>query len=60
MVGADGTVTEGGYPGVSGLDGGFCVLELASPEDAVAWAVKLARACRCPQELRRLGDDPDA
>lgn len=40
------------------LDGGFAVLRVASQDEAVAWAARLAAACRCPQEVRRFGDDP--
>lgn len=59
-VAADGAVSEGGYPGARPLDGGFAVLELPSREAAIAWAAKLARACRCAQELRVFGFDPQA
>jgi hypothetical protein len=37
------------------LDGGFCVLDLPSREDAIRWAGKIAKACRCSQELREFG-----
>jgi hypothetical protein len=52
LVSADGSVTEGGYPWAPSLDGGFTVLELPSREEAVAWAARIAKACRCDQELR--------
>lgn len=55
LVDADGTVTADLYPESADLSGGFCVLELESRERALAWAAKLAEACRCPQELRRFG-----
>lgn len=58
LVSADGTVTQGGYPWAPTLDGGFTVLELPSREDAIAWAVRIAKACRCDQELRVFGLDP--
>lgn len=58
LVSADGTVAEGGYPWAPPLNGGFTVLELPSREAAVAWAARLARACRCDQELRVFGFDP--
>jgi hypothetical protein len=60
MVAADGTVTSGTYPQTREFDGGFCVLELPSREAAVRWAAKIARACRCPQELREFGYDPES
>jgi hypothetical protein len=57
-VAADGTVATGGYPWAPTLDGGFAVLELPSRDDAIAWAARLATACRCDQELRVFGDAP--
>jgi hypothetical protein len=47
LVSADGSVAEGGYPWAPPLDGGFTVLELPSREEAVAWAARIAKACRC-------------
>ncbi|MBB4865760.1 hypothetical protein HNP46_004661 [Pseudomonas nitritireducens] len=60
LVSADGSVTPGGYPWAPTLDGGFTVLELPCVGDAIAWAARLAKACRCPQELRVFGFDPRA
>ena len=58
LVAADGTVAEGGYEWAPPLNGGFTVLELPTREDAIAWAARIARACRCRQELRVFGYDP--
>jgi hypothetical protein len=60
MVAADGTVTNETYPQTKEFDGGFCVLELPSREAAVHWAAKIAEACRCSQELREFGYDPES
>lgn len=60
MVASDGSVARETYPQVRGLDGGFCVLELPSREAAVQWAGKIAKACRCPQELREFGYDRES
>lgn len=60
LVSADGAVTPGGHPGGPALTGGFTVLELPSPGDAVAWAARIARACRCDQELHVFGEDPQS
>jgi hypothetical protein len=57
LVSADGSVSNEIYPG-SYLKGGFCVLELPTRGDAVEWATKIARACRCSQELREFMYDP--
>lgn len=60
LVAADGAVSDGGYPWAPALNGGFTVLELPSREDAVAWAARLATACRCAQELRVFHLDPQS
>ncbi len=60
LVSADGGVAEGGYPWAPPLNGGFTVLELPSREEAVAWAARIAKACRCNQELREFGFDPQS
>jgi hypothetical protein len=60
LVSANGTVVEGGYPWAPPLNGGFTVLELPSREEAVAWAARIAKACRCQQELRVFMFDPDS
>lgn len=59
-VSADGRVQAGGYPWAPPLTGGFAVLELATRAEALAWASKLAQACRCDQEVRVFGEDPRA
>lgn len=58
LVAADGAVAEGGYPWAPALDGGFTVLELPSRDEAVSWAARIAKACRCAQELRVFQFDP--
>jgi hypothetical protein len=58
LVSADGTVAKGGYPWAPPLNGGLTVLELPSREEAVAWAARIAKACRCDQELRVIVIDP--
>ena len=55
LVAADGAVATGGYPWAPALDGGFAVLELSTRDEAIAWAARLATACRCAQELRVFG-----
>ena len=59
-VAGDGTVVDGTYPEFERLDGGHTVLELPSREAAVGWAAKIADACRCPQEVRQFGYDPES
>lgn len=60
MVAADGTVTNETYPQTKEFDGGFCVLDLPSRQAAVTWAAKIAKACRCSQELREFGYDAES
>ncbi|HSD37640.1 MAG TPA: YciI family protein [Rhodocyclaceae bacterium] len=60
MVAADGSVRNETYPQTREFDGGFCVLELPSHKAAVEWATKIAGACRCAQELREFGYDPES
>lgn len=60
LVSADGTVAQGGYPWAPALNGGFTVLELPSREAAIAWAARIAKACRCEQELRVFQFDPQS
>ena len=57
LVSGDGVITSATYPG-SRLSGGFLVIEAATRQDAVSWASKIARACRCAQELREFMYDP--
>lgn len=57
---ADGAVQNGTYPQTKDFDGGFCVLKLPSREAAVVWAAKIAKACRCAQEVREFGQDPES
>jgi hypothetical protein len=59
-VAADGAITEGGYPWAPPLDGGFTVLELPSRKEAITWAARIAKACRCDQELRVFQFDPQS
>lgn len=60
LVSADGSAAEGGYPWAPPLNGGFTVLELSTRKEAVAWAARFAKACRCDQELRVFGFDPES
>ena len=59
IVATDGTVTDGPYPETKEVVGGFAVVDVASREEALAWAAKTAVACRCAQEVRELMPDPE-
>lgn len=58
MVARDGSVTAGTYPQTKELNGGFTVVDVPTREAALEWAAKLARACRCAQEVREFQFDP--
>jgi hypothetical protein len=59
VVATDGMVTDGPYPETKEVIGGFSVVDVPSREEALAWAAKIAVACRCPQEVRELLPDPE-
>ena len=59
VVSADGSVSAETYPGTE-IKGGFTVLELPNREAAQEWARRIAVACRCSQELREFGYDPES
>ena len=56
IVATDGTVTGGPYPPAIG---GLTVIEVPSREEALEWAARIAVACRCAQEVREFGPDPE-
>ena len=56
IVAPDGSVTDGPYPEAIG---GATIVEVASREEALEWAAKIAVACRCAQEVREFGPDPE-
>jgi hypothetical protein len=60
MVAADGTVSNETYAQTKEFNGGFCVLELPSRAIAIEWAAKIAKSCRCSQELREFQYDPES
>ena len=59
IVATDGTVTDGPYPQTKELIGGFTLIDVPTREAALDWAAKIAVACRCAQEVREFGPDPE-
>ena len=57
VVSTDGTVTDGPYPESKEHIGGFAVVDVASREEALRWAAKIAAACRCAQQVFELLPD---
>ena len=60
MVGGDGSTSTQTYPQTREFNGGFCVMELPTRDAAIEWAARIAKACRCPQELRAFMYDPES
>ncbi len=56
IVATDGTVTDGPYPEAIG---GYTLIDVPSRGEALEWAAKIAVACRCAQEVREIGFDPE-
>ncbi|MBB2946931.1 hypothetical protein FB565_006699 [Actinoplanes lutulentus] len=59
IVATDGTIAEGPDPAAKVAVGGFAVVDVATREEALAWAAKIAAACRCAQEVREIMPDAD-
>jgi hypothetical protein len=57
VVHTDGTITDGPYPETKEHIGGFAVVEVATRDEALKWAAKIAVACRCAQEVFELLPD---
>ena len=57
IVGIDGTIKDGPLQESSVHIGGFTVIEVATDDDALGWAKKIAVACRCDQEVRKFIDE---
>jgi hypothetical protein len=57
VVGTDGTIADGPYPESKAYIGGFSVVDVATRDEALKWAAKIAVACRCAQEVREFVPD---
>ncbi len=60
IVATDGTISDGPVPETKAVIGGFSIIEVSSREEALAWATRIAQACRCAQEVREIGFDPES
>jgi hypothetical protein len=56
IVAPGGAVADGPYPEAIG---GFTLVDVPSRQEALQWAAKIAVACRCAQEVREIGADPE-
>jgi hypothetical protein len=59
VVGTDGSVTHGPFSAGKERIGGFSIIDVPTRNEAIAWAAKVAVACRCAQDVRELMDEPD-
>ena len=60
IVAIDGTMTDGPMPETKAVIGGFSIIEVPSREEALIWAARIAESCRCAQEVREIGYDPES
>ncbi|HEU0103363.1 MAG TPA: YciI family protein [Mycobacteriales bacterium] len=58
IVGTDGAIADGPVPEAKAVIGGFAIIEVSSRAEALDWAARLARGCRCAQEVREILYDP--
>lgn len=58
IVGTDGSSALGPFPETKAVIGGFSIIEVVSREEALVWAARIAKSCRCAQEVREILFDP--
>ncbi len=60
IVAPDGTATPGPVPEAKAVVGGFSIIEVPTRDEALAWAARIAKGCRCSQEVREIMFDPES
>ena len=60
IVGTDGTSTLGPFPETKAVVGGFSIIEVPTREEALVWAERIAKSCRCAQEVREIMFDAES
>lgn len=60
IVAPDGTISHGPNPETKAVIGGLSLIEVANKQEALAWAERIAQACRCKQEVRQILFDPES
>lgn len=60
IVGTDGTAMPGPFPETKAVIGGFSIIEVATRDEALGWAARIAKGCRCAQEVREIMFDPES
>lgn len=53
-------ISDGALPETKAVIGGFSIIEVSSREEALVWAARFAKACRCAQEVREIAFDPES
>lgn len=60
IVAPSGSASLGPVPETKAVVGGFSIFEVSTREEALAWAARLAKCCRCTQEVREIMLDPES
>lgn len=60
VVAVDGAITDGPVTEPKAVIGGFSIIEVSSREEALYWAGRIAKTCRCAQEVREIMFDPES
>ena len=59
VVGTDGSVIDGPLAESPVHIGGFAIIDVSTDDEALEWAARIAVACRCAQEVRKIMADPE-
>ena len=60
IVATDGTSSQGPFPETKAVVGGFSIIEVPRRDEALTWAARIAKSCRCAQEVREIMYDPES
>ncbi|MFN7919910.1 MAG: YciI family protein [Bryobacteraceae bacterium] len=60
IVSTDGTSSQGPLPETKAVVGGFSIIEVPTKDEALAWAARIAKSCRCAQEVREIMYDAES
>lgn len=60
IVATDGTSSQGPLPETKAVVGGFSIIEVSTRDEALALAARIAKSCRCAQEVREIMYDPES
>jgi hypothetical protein len=60
IVQTDGSSVPGPFPETKAVVGGFSLIEVPTRQDALGWAARIAKSCRCAQEVREIMFDPES